>query len=164
MVKKYAMVMSAVWVTALGGAALATPGHNVLSGAVMARASFVEPVDLKLKLGNGALEVIHVADAEQTVIQQVVLGPEGYTGWHSHPGPAVVLVKTGSLAIYSSDDPACAPQIYTAGQSFIDAGQGHVHLGVNPSSTDNTDLWVTYFDVPPGQPFRIDAVDPGNCD
>jgi len=164
MVKRYAMVMSAVWVVALGGASLATPGSNILSGAVMARASFVVPVDLKLKIGDGSLQVIHVSDAEQTVMQQVVIGPEGHTGWHSHPGPVVVLVKAGSLALYSSEDPACAPQVYTAGQSFIDSGQGHVHLGANPSSTDNTDLWVTYFDVPPGQPFRIDAADPGNCD
>lgn len=163
MIKKYALAMSAAWVIAQGGAALATPGVNILSGAILARASFVESVDLKLKVGNRSQDVIQVSDAQQTVVQQVVIGPEGYTGWHSHPGPAVVLVKAGSLAIYSSDDPACAPRLYTAGQSFVDSGQGHVHLGANPSSTDNTELWVTYFDVPAGQPVRIDAPATGNC-
>jgi hypothetical protein len=27
----------------------------------------------------------------------------------------------------------------------------------------DTELWVTYFDVPPGGAFRLDAADPGNC-
>jgi quercetin dioxygenase-like cupin family protein len=164
MVKKYAMAMSAVSFVAMGAAALATPGSHVLSSEVMARGTFADPVDLKIKVGSEPVQVILAPDAKQTVMQRVVLGPEGHTGWHSHPGPVVVLVKAGSLALYSSDDPACIPRVYTAGQSFIDSGQGHVHIGANPSSTDNTDLWVTYFDVPAGQPFRIDAADPGNCD
>jgi hypothetical protein len=45
----------------------------------------------------------------------------------------------------------------------MDIGQGHVHIGRNQSSSQNVELLVTYFDVPPGGAFRIDAVDPGNC-
>jgi hypothetical protein len=26
----------------------------------------------------------------------------GSTGWHSHPGPAVVIVKSGSLTLYDA--------------------------------------------------------------
>jgi quercetin dioxygenase-like cupin family protein len=104
-----------------------------------------------------------VRNAQETVVQQFVLGPGGTTGWHSHPGPVVVLVKTGELTLYSSEDPTCTGRTYSAGQAFIDSGQGHVHIARNLSQSDNTELWVTYFDVPPGGPFRIDAPNPGNC-
>ena len=149
--------------TMLAGTALATAPSGILSGTLMARASFVDPLDIKIKVDGGSEEVIHVRDARQTVMQQIVIGPGGQTGWHSHPGPVVVLVKAGELAFYPGDDPACTSRTYSAWQAFIDAGQGHVHIARNLSLSQNTELWVTYFDVPPGGPFRIDAPNPGNC-
>jgi quercetin dioxygenase-like cupin family protein len=148
--------------TALVGAALATPPSSIVSGTVVARASFVEPVDVKFKIGEGRQEVIQAPELQETVIQQIIIGPGGSTGWHSHPGPVVVLIKAGELTFYSSEDPTCTPRTYSAGQAFVDRGQGHVHLARNLSS-QNLELWATYFDVPPGGPFRLDAADPGNC-
>jgi quercetin dioxygenase-like cupin family protein len=95
-------------------------------------------------------------------MQQIVFGPGGQSGWHSHPGPVVVIVKSGTLTFYSGDG-ACTAREYSAGQSFIDSGQGHVHIARNLSQTENVEIWVTYFDVPVGGSPRIDANDPGNC-
>ena len=148
--------------TALAGATLATPNFGVLTNNVVARAGFADPVDIKFKIGPIDQEVIHVSNAQDTVMQQVVIAPGGYTGWHTHPGPVLVLVKAGALTLYSSDDPTCTGRTYTAGQAFIDKGQGHVHIGRNEGS-ENLEIWSAYFDVPPGQPFRIDAPSPGNC-
>ena len=151
--------------TVFAAVAVATPSSGVLSAVVMARAGFPDRVDVKFSVKDTyrGMEVIGVNGAQETVVQQIVLGPKGNTGWHSHPGPVVVLVKSGELTFYSGDDPACTPRTYTAGQAFIDAGQGHVHFAVNQSSTQNTELWATYFDVPVGGPFRLDAPAPGNC-
>jgi hypothetical protein len=103
-------------------------------------------------------------NAQQTVVQQIVIGPGGHTGWHSHPGPVVVVVTSGALTFYSSEDPACTPRTYIARQAFIDSGQGHVHIARNLSTTENLDLWAVYFDVPPPPGgFRIDVPNPGNC-
>ena len=102
-------------------------------------------------------------DTQETVMQQIVFGPGGQTGWHSHPGAAIALVKTGALTLYSADDPGCAGRTYTAGQAFVDSGQGHAHLARNESTTDNAEVWVTYLDVPPGASVRIDQPNPGNC-
>jgi quercetin dioxygenase-like cupin family protein len=147
----------------LAGVVVATPGSGVLSAAVVARAAFVDSVDIKFKVDGGAQEVIHAPDAQDTVMQQIVIAPGGHTGWHSHPGPVVVLVKTGALTFYSAHDPTCAARTYTAGQAFIDSGQGHVHIARN-ESTENLELWATYFDVPPGGEFRINVpTSPGNC-
>lgn len=172
------LVIVAAVSTVLTGATLATPPSGILSGTVWARASFVDPVDIKFKVQGERQadsagikskvrgerqEVIHVPDAQDTVIQQIVIGPGGSTGWHSHPGPVVVLVKAGELTLYSSEDPTCTGRTYTAGQAFVDSGQGHVHIARNLSLSQNTELWATYFDVPPGGAFRLDAADPGTC-
>ncbi len=150
-------------VAALGGAALATPGSGVLSSAVQARAGFADATDIKFKVESLSQDVIHAANAQQTLIQSIVIGPGGHTGWHSHPGPVVVLVKSGALTFYDGEDVGCVPRTYQAGQAFIDRGQAHVHIARNLSTTDNLELWAVYFDVPPGGPFRLDAPDPGNC-
>jgi quercetin dioxygenase-like cupin family protein len=148
--------------TALLGAAFATTPSGV-SGIVLARASFADPVDIKFKVEGQGQEVIHVRNARETVVQQIVILPGGHTGWHSHPGPVVVLVKAGELTFYDSDDPTCTGRTYSAGQAFVDSGQGHVHIARNLSLSQNLELVATYFDVPPGGLFRIDAADPGNC-
>ena len=148
---------------ALAAVALATPGSGVV-GPVHARGIFPDPVDIMFKLEGHTkgTSVLHVRDAQETVVQQITFAPGGHTGWHSHPGPALVVVAEGQLTLYSGEDPTCTGRIYLPGQAFIDPGQGHVHIG-RASQTQNTILWVTYFDVPPGGAFRIDAADPGNC-
>src|ERR1043166_701743 len=149
-----ASVAVAGLVMALVRTALATPASNIVSSTVVARASFVQPTDIKFKIDSGSQEVIHAPDLQETVIQQIIIGPGGSTGWHSHPGPAVALIKAGALALFSSEDPTCTARIYLAGEAFVDKGQGHVHLARNMSPTENVEVWVTYFDVPPGGPAR----------
>lgn len=155
-------------------AAVATPPEGVLSGTVFARGSFADPTNVKFAITGDpsnrcSKEVVRVRDAEETVVQQIVIRPGGNTGWHSHPGPVVVLVTAGQLSFYDSEDATCTVRTYSAGQVFVDSGQGHVHIARNQGSV-NLELWATYFDVPPVDPsvpgsgaFRIDAPDPGNC-
>jgi quercetin dioxygenase-like cupin family protein len=148
---------------ALLGTALATPPSGVLSAPVMARGAFADATDVKFKITGHGQQVIHVDNAGDTVVQQIVIAPGGTFGWHSHPGPVVVVVKSGELSFYEADDPTCTPRIYVAGQVFVDKGQGHVHFARNSSTSANLELWATYFDVPPGVAPRVDAPDPGNC-
>ena len=68
-------------------------------------AAFTRPVDLMFKITEDhepGTQVLHVLNAQDTVVQQIVFGPGGHTGWHSHPGPVVVLVAQGELTLYSS--------------------------------------------------------------
>jgi quercetin dioxygenase-like cupin family protein len=161
--RKSLLVTLAVVATAFAGSVLATPGSGVLSSMIWARAAFQSPVDIKVKVDEGNQEVIHVPNAQETVMQQLVFGPGGQTGWHSHPGPAIALIKAGQFTLYSSDDATCSGRTYSAGQAFVDHGQGHVHMGRNLSTTENAEVWVTYLDVPAGASVRIDQPNPGNC-
>jgi quercetin dioxygenase-like cupin family protein len=153
-------------VTALAGAVLATPGSGT-TGVVAARAAFADIVDLKFSIRDDyrGRDNIQVRNAGDTVMQQITFAPGGFSGWHSHPGPAVVLIRSGELTFYDGDDESCSGRTFSAGQALIDPGQGHVHFAVNQGTTP-AEVWVTYFDVPPGtgsMGVRDDAPAPGNC-
>jgi len=160
-----AIIVGAV-VTAVAGAVLATSGAGT-TGVVAARAAFADVVDLKFSVRDGhrGRDNIQVRNAGDTVMQQITFAPGGFSGWHSHPGPAVVLIRSGELTFYDGDDESCNGRTFSAGQASIDPGQGHVHFAVNRGTTA-AEVWVTYFDVPPGTGgagVRIDAPAPGNC-
>lgn len=146
-------------------AAILTPSAGVTS-MIFARASFADQTDIKFKIKGQGQEVINVNNAGDTVMQKIVIAPGGHTGWHSHPGPVVVLIAAGEMSFYDSEDPSCTARTYSTGQAFVDSGQGHVHIARNEGSVP-LELYVTYFDVTPGVPapaaFRIDSPNPGNC-
>jgi quercetin dioxygenase-like cupin family protein len=101
-------------------------------------------------------------DPTDTVVLTTTINPGGSTGWHSHPGPAFIVVTQGTLTVYDGDDPTCTPHQYGAGTGFLDPGLGHVHIARNEGTTPVT-VVQTYLNVPPGGSPRIDAPDPGNC-
>ena len=87
--------------------------------------------------------------------------PGGTSGWHTHPGPSIVVVKSGTATLYDGDDPTCTPQVYEAGSVFLDRGGGHTHLLRNENSV-NLET-VAFQIVPAGSTRRIDAPSPGFC-
>lgn len=157
---------TAAIVLALGfaGTALGTPGSGVLSGPILARGDFLDRVDVKIKAetGNG-LVVSNEPGAGEVVVQEITIAPGGTTGWHSHPGPVVVVVRSGALTYVTADDGVCADRRYPAGTSFIDPGHGNAHTAYNRGS-ENLVLIATYFGVPVGGNQRIDVpVAPAAC-
>jgi quercetin dioxygenase-like cupin family protein len=143
-------VLAAVTIGLIGGGvALGTPGSDITS-ALIARGTAEEKVKTR---GNQPYDV---------VVQTNIITAGGHTGWHTHPGMAVAVVKTGTLTIYHGDDRTCTGQTFAAGQVFIDQGYGHVHIGRNEGAT-TLEIVVTFLDVPIGQSARIDVPNPGHC-
>ena len=91
---------------------------------------------------------------------QNTIAPGGTFGWHSHPGPSLVIVKSGTATFYMADDPACAPQVVPAGSGFVDNGQD-THVVRNEGSIDLVTEVVSL--VPAGSARRIDEPAPANC-
>jgi hypothetical protein len=88
--------------------------------------------------------------------------PDGDSGWHTHPGPAVFTVSAGALTMYEGDDPACTPHVFPAGTGSIEADtSAHRHLLRN--ETGSVAETVVTFLVPVGALIRTDLPDPGNC-
>ena len=99
-------------------------------------------------------------DNTDIVVANIAITPGGTSGWHSHPGPVLVVVKTGALTIYRGDDPTCSPTLHPAGTAFTEEG-GVVHIARNEGAVDATTV-ATFF-VPASAPQRIDQALPGNC-
>jgi quercetin dioxygenase-like cupin family protein len=92
---------------------------------------------------------------------QITVVPGGYSGWHSHPGGAIIVVKEGSLTVYRSIGGQCQTSTYSAGQAFLER-PGEVDQVVNTGSVPYV-LFVTFPRVPHGESARTDEPDPGNC-
>jgi quercetin dioxygenase-like cupin family protein len=88
------------------------------------------------------------------------IAPGGTFGWHSHPGPSLVVIKTGALTMYRGDDPTCTPHHFAAGSGFVDNG-GDVHVVRNEGSVE-TVVYVTSL-IPEGFNRRIDEPAPAAC-
>jgi quercetin dioxygenase-like cupin family protein len=158
MMRRTQMLLLVAVVTASVGAgvAWATGGGGITGGATILARGTLSP-HFKLKLHDSS-------EPADVVMQHLTFAPNGagFSGWHTHPGPAIVVVQSGQITFYESDDPSCTGTTYTAGQVYVDGGYGHVHYARNEGATP-TDVWVTFFDVPPGTSPRIDAPSPGNC-
>jgi quercetin dioxygenase-like cupin family protein len=89
------------------------------------------------------------------------IAPGGHSGWHTHPGPSVVLVKAGTATVYDGHDPNCTAVRYPAGTGFIDAGGTHVHL-IRNEGTEQL-VTVAFQIVPAADGRRIDAPVPAPC-
>jgi quercetin dioxygenase-like cupin family protein len=93
-------------------------------------------------------------------VLQNTIAPGGTFGWHSHPGPSLVIVKSGTATFYLGDDPTCSPNVVPAGSGFVDNGSD-VHVVRNEGSVDLVTVVVSF--VPAGFTRRIDQPAPANC-
>jgi quercetin dioxygenase-like cupin family protein len=140
-----------------GGTVLATPVKGVTS-TLFAVGQFDE-IDAKTRTGRWGARIATKGESDLHVLENRI-APGGTFGWHSHPGPSLVVIKTGALTLYRADDPDCTPHVFEAGSGFVDQG-GDVHLVRNEGSVE-TVVYVTSF-VPRGAARRIDEPSPGNC-
>jgi quercetin dioxygenase-like cupin family protein len=90
-------------------------------------------------------------------ITHVRIVPGGHSGWHSHPGPSVVTIKSGEAAVYCACEDPITRTVYTAGTGFVEDA-GCVHIVRNEGDTD-LELVVLQL-VPLGAPRRIDEPAP----
>jgi quercetin dioxygenase-like cupin family protein len=147
----------AVAVLSIAATAQATPGAGVTS-TVFAVGTFDE-IHAKT-LSSDWQARIDAKGATDAYILENRIVPGGTFGWHSHPGPSIVVVESGALTLYRGDDPTCTPQVFEAGSGFVDDG-GDVHVVRNEGSVDAV-VYVTSL-VPKGAPRRIDEPSLGNC-
>jgi quercetin dioxygenase-like cupin family protein len=88
------------------------------------------------------------------------IGPGGSFGWHSHPGPSFVIIKSGTATVYLGADPACRAHRFRAGAGFVDKGRA-VHIVRNEGRVDLVTVVVSF--TPRGATRRIDEADPESC-
>jgi quercetin dioxygenase-like cupin family protein len=110
---------------------------------------------------NASNGTIALQVGTDVAMAQITVDPGGSSGWHSHPGGAIIVVKTGTLTVYRSIGSQCQTATYSAGQAFIER-PGEVDQVVNTGTVPYV-LFVTFPRVPQGESARIDVPDPGTC-
>jgi hypothetical protein len=94
-------------------------------------------------------------------VQKVVIGANGNSGWHHHPGFVLVSVASGAVTFMQSD---CSSKTYGPGlpdgSVFVEYGDG---AGLATAGVDGATLYTTYV-APDANPpvFRIED-DPPAC-
>jgi quercetin dioxygenase-like cupin family protein len=161
-----AAVVAVLTTIAVAGFVQATPGSGVVStvfgvgqfGKIDARTRTDVDPDPRHRdiwrariITNGPTDV-HILENK--------IAPGGTFGWHSHPGPSLVVVKSGALTLYLASDPTCSPRVVPAGSGFVDNG-GDVHVVRNEGSVEAV-VYVASL-VPQGFARRIDEPAPATC-
>jgi quercetin dioxygenase-like cupin family protein len=124
-----AMTVLAVFV----GAALATTPKGV-TPTPLTRATLG-----KFEAENQGIEVESDRTSADFALAKVVIEPGGTTGWHHHPGVALVSVNSGAVTEY---DKNCNKSVFKAGEGFSETN-GEVHVVRNKGKADAV-LYVTF--------------------
>ena len=146
------MIFGMIIVTVFAGVAAfearATPPSGLVNVA-LARGTNVSEGTIPLQFGT------------DVTMAQITVAPGGSSGWHSHPGGAIIVVKQGSLTVYGSLGSKCETTTYGAGQAFIER-PGELDNVLNNGTVPYV-LFVTFPRVPQGDSARTDEPNPGTC-
>jgi quercetin dioxygenase-like cupin family protein len=140
-------MMTAIGALLGAGIAAATPGAGV-SRNQLGKGTVADPISIQ----TSAPSDFH--------IDNVTVAPGGYSGWHTHPGTELTIVKSGALTLFDTRNPDCKPRTISAGGGLFIPG-GTVHAARN-NGDKPVELYVTYI-VPVGEPVRAESDKPGNC-
>jgi len=133
----------------VAGAAVVVGTVQAIVVEVPARGTIATTKD-KVELTRGIARLI--GEPADVAVQRIVLSAGEGPNWHTHAGPVAVTVKSGSFTFVDDD---CSETTFTAGQTFVDAGFGHVHRAYNPGP-GSTEIWAVYV-IPQGAGLIIPA-------
>jgi hypothetical protein len=153
------LVAVALAVAISGGLSWATQGSGTTSNPI-GRATFDGPFKVVRKAAGGWEVELEAKPGLDVATQTILFQPGGQSGWHSHPGPVLISVVSGTMTFYEAEDPDCTPIVRVAGQGYVDTGR-HAHIARNETAEPAMNV-VTYL-VPPAAPLRLDEPDPGHC-
>lgn len=148
----------------VGGAAEVQATPSTSTSTVLAQAT-VAPIDITVhnRTANGKrwraeLETRGLSDG---YVVDNKFEPGQSTGWHSHPGPSLIFVVSGSVTNYDSGAPGCQGMTHQAGTSFVDAGGTDVHMLRDNTGAPAETIAVQL--IPNGLPRRVDKPAVNGC-
>ena len=148
--------LAAVAVLNVVPAAAVDPPPPIAAEPLTPRSVFPDMIDMKIKLKthHGGTTVVQVDDPSRTVDVRYTVQPGARFPWHTHYGPVIVNIISGSLTYVAAG--TCDETTYSPGQAFVDSGHGHVHSAYNPG-TEPTVFIATFFEAPETGPLLIPA-------
>jgi hypothetical protein len=156
------------------GVIVASVGGAVVVGVGVALAAHAPEIDPATVPTGFFVAHNHVADVPvspfaravepngaDVFVQHLRLGANQASAWHTHPGPVVVTIRSGSLTYQNAHHNTCLDRPYTAGQGFVDPGYGHVHRVI--AGPSGAELYSTFFLPPGSENHLITAPGPNEC-
>jgi quercetin dioxygenase-like cupin family protein len=98
---------------------------------------------------------------KEMLVTSIAVDPGGSFGWHSHPGPVLVSVAAGTLALFHAHGGHCVRETIQAGQGFIEDGRD-IHLARNEGSVP-VQIYATFLARPGTTAFLKDEPAPSVC-
>jgi quercetin dioxygenase-like cupin family protein len=145
-------VLTILTAAATAAPAAATPPAGVVTNVIIAQGPTTGPIKERADSGGWSVSLEDRGQSD-VYFQDLVIGPGGYTGWHSHPGVVLLTVKEGAVEFY---DETCARRTFMAGQSFTEGSEAHAAVN---RGTSNTRLLIAYI-VKRGEARRIETPQP----
>ena len=130
------------------GVAVATPPSGLV-GTPLARgaAGSFDLHDTSQKLKLQAKEPLDVAFVKAT------LAPNGFTGWHGHAAPSLVVVSAGSMTVYEVEGGECVVETYPAGSAFVHSEDAHNFV----AGAGGAEFYIAYLLPAGASPAPIDV-------
>lgn len=150
-----ALLTVSVTAVAAVGMALATPPSGLV-GTPLGRgaAGAFDLHDKSQKLKLQAKEPIDVAFVKAT------LTANGFTGWHGHAAPSLVVVSAGTLAVHELSGAECVVKTYPAGSAFVHSEDAH-NFVAGPSGAE---FYIAYLLPAGASPAPVDVTPaPAEC-
>ena len=97
---------------------------------------------------------INQAHGSNAVLLRGHFAPGQSTGWHTHPGPNINLIVTGSFTLI---DEHCNETQYGPGQGFATGLDVHEAI----AGPEGADFYALYFLPADADVLRVDAIKPG---
>lgn len=149
-----AVTVGIVVIGALGPAAFASPGSGTVSTNLVL-ADLTHPAHIR---SDGVR--LQTKKPTDVLVQQFVFSAGGTTGWHHHPGMALIAVQSGAVTFWNSH---CKRVTYgpglPAGSVFIESGNAPGQVTSDAGATTYVTLIAPHAEPPV---FRIED-DPPHC-
>ena len=132
----WAALVATVGAAFFAGNVLATPPAGLTDDAVRPERARSGQPDGARDASGGLDARIRTHGLSDMLVADNTLAPGGTTGWHTHPGPSVIVVVSGTVTNYGGQRPELHAHVYTAGQAFTDPAGKSVHMLVNDGTVD----------------------------
>jgi len=134
--------------------AWATPQQGVTTTILTGGPMSLDEIDIHTDTDGHKVKLKTKGVSDVYVVRNVIV-PGGDTGWHSHPGPSIISVISGTATAYEGDEPQGF--VFSAGTAFVDSGD-HRHI-IRNEGTTNLEL-IAFQILPEGATRRIDEPAP----
>ena len=127
---------------AVAGSSSATHAPGGTTAVVLARGTLAE----KVKVNVGGVKIQTKRPVDVATLQVTFAKGGGSAGWHTHPGPVFVVIKSGEISVWNEN---CEKSVYGPGETFFEMGPKESML-VKNEDPDTDAVVVGTFIVPVG--------------